>query len=280
MKEKVVVLGAGGMLAYALIPLLKKNYEVVGFAHGEAEITDEKTIFALVQKEKPQWVVNLAAYTDVDGCESNADRAFRVNAEGARIVAAACQAAQAKMIHISTDFIFDGSKKSPYVETDPAKPQSVYARSKYEGERFVRQVLPESSLIVRTSWLYGAHGKNFVDTILRSAREKKELKVVNDQVGRPTYTKDMAEALIALMERKAAGVVHFANRGECSWYDYACEIVKLAGLNSVTAKPISSAELNRPAKRPPYSVLSTEKYEKMTGKPIRHWRETLKEYLG
>lgn len=267
------------MLAYALLPLLKETYAVESFNHKDADIADEKTILERVKKIGPQWVVNLAAYTDVDGCEKNVDQAFRVNGEGARVVALAAKAAGARLAHLSTDFVFDGSKKKPYIESDQAKPQSVYARSKYEGERFVRHELPDHALIVRTSWLYGPRGKNFVDTILRLAGEKKVLTVVNDQVGRPTYTHDLAGALMALMRVKATGIVHFANRGECSWFDFARQILCDAGIAQVEVKPITSAELNRPAQRPSYSVLSTEKYEKLTGKPIRPWQETLKDYL-
>jgi len=280
MKEKVLVFGAGGMLASALRPLLKEKYAVVAYTHAEADIYDEKMILELVKQEKPQWVINLAAYTDVDGCEKNVDLAFRVNAEGVRVVAQAAKGVKACFVQLSTDFIFDGTKASPYLEEDVPNPQSVYARSKYEGERFAFHIYPEGLLLVRTSWLYGAHGKNFVDTILKLAREKGELRVVSDQRGRPTYTCDLAQAVVALMGAQAKGIVHFANRGETSWCDFAKAIVRSAALKQVAVHPITSAELNRPATRPSYSVLSTEKYEKLTGKNIRHWQETLEEYLS
>jgi len=281
MKEKVLVFGSGGMLASALVPLLKKKHEMHGVDRAEADIRDPEQVEKVVCDFRPDWIVNLAAYTDVDGCEKNREEAFRVNAEGARAVAAAAKGAGSRLVHISTDFVFDGGKKKPYVETDSVNPQSVYARSKRDGESAVLEILPpERRLVVRTSWLYGPNGKNFVDTILRLAREKSEIGVVNDQTGRPTFTKDLAEAILVLMEKKAHGIVHFANAGSCTWFDFARQILREAGVANVKVTPITSEQLNRPAKRPSYSVFSTEKYEKLTGKKIRPWQETLKEYLS
>lgn len=281
MKEKVLVFGATGMLGTAFMPLLKEKYEGVGFNHQEADITDEKKVSALVQEIKPKWVANLAAYTHVDGCETQVEQAFQVNRDGARNVALATQKIPgAKMIHVSTDFVFDGTKTAPYTESDPVNPQCIYAKSKEGGEKGVWELLsPDRALIVRTSWVFGMAGKNFVDTMLKLGKEKKELKVVTDQVGCPTYTRDLAQAILNLMEVNALGWVHFANSGSCSWNEFAKGIFQFAGFNGVQVGDVTSVEFKRPAKRPAYSVLSTDRYEKLTGKPIRPWQEALQDYL-
>ncbi len=277
--DKVILFGSSGMLSTALLPLLKKKYEVHAFNHSEVDITDAEKVSQLVQRIQPKWVFNCAAYTKVDDCESHREEAFAVNRDGARHIAeATAKIKKAKMVQISTDFVFDGKKKAPYTETDETNPLSVYGQSKCEGEQAVWETLPQRSLIVRTSWVFGIGGVNFVETMLRLAQQQKELKVVDDQIGRPTYTKDLSRALIALTDVNAMGWVHFANQGACSWNQFARGIFDAAGID-IPVKKVTSEEFKRPAKRPAYSVLSTERYEKLTGQSIRSWQEALKEYL-
>ena len=277
--DKVMVFGASGMLSTALIPLLKEKYDVHSFNRSQADITDAEKVNQLVREIEPKWVFNCAAYTKVDDCESHREQAFAVNRDGARHIAeATAKIKKAKMVQISTDFVFDGKKKSPYTEMDETHPLSLYGQSKCEGEQAVWEALPQRSLIVRTSWVFGIGGVNFVETMLRLAQQQKELKVVEDQMGRPTYTKDLSLALLNLVGVNAMGWVHFANQGACSWNQFARGIFEAAGIN-IPVKKITSEEFKRPAKRPAYSVLSTERYEKLTGQLIRSWPEALKEYL-
>ncbi|MDD5428963.1 MAG: dTDP-4-dehydrorhamnose reductase, partial [Candidatus Omnitrophica bacterium] len=233
-----------------------------------------------------QIVIHAAAWTDVDGCERDREKAYRINASGTENVAVACKNAGAVLIYISTDFVFDGKKKEPYTEEDKTDPLNIYAASKLAGEEAVRKNLKEY-FILRTSWLYGAGGKNFVDTIIAKAGTEKELKVVRDQAGSPTYTKDLACAIHRLADKifrdrrqptAAFGTYHVSNSGSVSWYDYACEILRLAGLDT-KVKAITSAELARPAKRPAMSVLDNSKFASFTGYAMRDWKIALKEYI-
>jgi dTDP-4-dehydrorhamnose reductase len=224
-------------------------------------------------------LLNAAAYTDVDGCESKKETAFAVNAEGARNVALACAAIGGRMIHLSTDYVFDGSSRTPYREEDLPNPLNVYGASKLQGERFIQEIL-ESHLIVRTEWLYGRHGKNFVDTILRHAEQQKEIRVVDDQRGSPTFAKDLSFALERLIEIKAGGILHVTNSGSCTWFEIARQILRDKGYDHVQVIPISSEELARPAKRPANSVMDCRRYEKLTGRMMRTWQEALQEYLS
>jgi len=280
MKEKVIVFGAKGMLGSALVPLLEKKFEVSGYSHAEGDITDKEKVTSFIHDFQPNWVVNCAAMTNVDGCEAAFEQATRVNRDGARNIAEALLGVKGgKMVHISTDFVFDGAKISPYVETDPVNPQSVYGKSKEEGERAIWEVLPQRSLIVRTSWVFGLGGKNFVETMLKLAETQKALKVVDDQEGRPTYTLDLSQGLIHLMEVNALGLVHFANSGSCTWNEFARTVFEVAQIEGIDVQKITSLEFKRPAKRPAYSVLSTERYEKLTGQSIRPWKEALQDYI-
>ena len=273
----------------------------------EGDIADKKNVADVIARAQPDIVIHAAAWTDVDGCELDPGKAYAVNAEGTKNIAAACKGSGAVLIYISTDFVFDGKKKGPYKESDAVAPLSVYGDSKLKGEKAVRDTL-EKYYILRTSWLYGTRGKNFVDTIAAGAKAGKALKVVDDQVGSPTYTKDLAKAIHAFLKRitshsglqgaKAGagepprhagdngrgrratshGIYHVSNAGKVSWYDYAVEILKLAKLKTKVA-PIASAELNRPAKRPAMSVMDNTKFRKFTGYRMRGWTAALKEYL-
>jgi dTDP-4-dehydrorhamnose reductase len=243
------------------------------------DITDQRRVQKEIEILQPQVVINTAAYTDVDGCESGRETAFAVNAEGARNVALACVATGGRMIHLSTDYVFDGSSQTPYREEDLPNPLNIYGSSKLQGERYIQEIL-KNFLIVRTEWLYGRHGKNFVDTILRNAERQKELRVVDDQRGSPTFTKDLSFALERLIGIEARGTLHVTNSGSCTWFEFARHILQEKGYNHVQGIPISSNELARLAKRPAYSVMDCQRYERLTGRKMRPWEEAIKEYLS
>ncbi len=278
-RRRVLVTGASGMLGSDLVFLLTAaGYDVLARPKAELDIADPGQVSRSLRELRPEVVVNCAAFTKVDDCETNA-RAFEVNAEGVANLADACGHAGAQLVQISTDFVFDGTKGSPYSEDDPVNPVSAYGRSKRAGEEEAMR-LP-GSLIVRASWLFGRSGWNFVEAILKQLESgKTRLSVVVDQVGRPTSTTDLSEALLALLEAGATGVYHFANRGEVSWNDFAREILWLAGRSDVAVDPTTAEALARPARRPAYSVLDSGKYERLTGRPIRHFRDPLAEYLA
>jgi len=275
---RVLVTGAKGMLGSALVRRLGGAHEVIAVTRNEFDIIKELDVRDFVADAKPDWVVHCAAFTNVDGCEKEPDKAFNVNALGAKNVALACWGAGARLAHVSTDYVYDGAKGEPYSETDPVNPLGVYGKSKLKGEQEILKVLPDA-LIVRTSWLYGKGGPNFVEAILTQAGIRKELSVVSDQAGSPTYTPDLADGIVRLAEAGAAGIVHVSNDGHCSWFDYARKILELSGIRGVEVRPISTLELGRPAPRPAFSVLSNMKYQEITGHSLRHWEAALKEYL-
>lgn len=275
-----LVLGAGGMLGRVVTEVLEKDYPgTVSATRAEADVTDRFRLEGEVERLRPDVILNCAGYTDVDGCEIDRDRARRVNGEGAGNAAVAAAGAGARIIHVSTDFVFDGRRTSPYSEDDSPSPLSEYGRTKLEGERRVAAATPEH-LIVRTSWLYGPGRGNFVDAIRARAENGGVLRVVDDQFGSPTYVRDLAEALVRLMARSARGLVHFANAGVCSRLELAREILAAAGPDGSTAVPISTAEAGRIAVRPAYSALDTRRYQSLTGATPRPWREALRDYLG
>jgi len=282
MRRILLVIGAKGMLGRDLMGLLRSSHphdEIIGWDIEDVDIQKEEDTVFKVEKLRPHLVINLAAYTDVDGCESNEEKALAVNAEGAKHVALAALRCRAKMVYLSTDYVFDGKKKEPYLESDPSHPLSVYGHSKWKGEQYVQELVRDF-LIIRTQWLYGRYGKNFVNSILRQASEKKALSIVNDQIGSPTYTADLARAISALIQFDARGIFHAANSDLCTWYTFGQAILKLSGMNKVRVIPISSKELARPAVRPSYSVLNCQKLKKETGLTLRPWSEALKEYLS
>lgn len=294
---KVMVTGAGGMFGHALVPRLEEaGHEVVAVRHPQdagpmpparapgpgretpaVDITDCPALVAAAERARPDWVVHLAAWTDVDGCEADPDRAFLVNGLGARNAALAAAAAGAAVLAMSTDYVFGGTVPAPRREHDPLAPLGVYGRSKLAGECGVREVHPRH-VIVRTSWLYGRGGRNFVDTILARAREGQPLRVVNDQRGCPTYARDLADAVLALLESRQFGTYHVTGSGDCTWHDFAVAACEIAGLDT-PVEAISSAELARPAKRPAWSVLHNGWYEHVTGRRMLHWRDALQRYL-
>jgi dTDP-4-dehydrorhamnose reductase len=276
---RVLVTGAGGMLASDVIPTLAAHgHDVVGRSRAELDITNRAAIAEEFEGRRPEVVVNCAAFTRVDACETDS-RAAQVNDAAVGHLAAACAAADARLVHLSTDFVFDGSSARPYGESDLTAPLSAYGRAKRSGE--LRALELPDALVVRTSWLFGNGGWNFVEAILKQVEEgRSELRVVDDQLGRPTATTDLAEAIVMLLSVSAAGIVHFANRGEVTWYGFAREILRVAGHAEVRLKRISSAELARPARRPAFSVLDTTRYAELTRQPIRDFRQPLAEYLA
>ncbi|MFV1950725.1 MAG: dTDP-4-dehydrorhamnose reductase [Nitrospinota bacterium] len=276
---KVVVTGARGMLGGEVIDILTPIVTCIGVERDDFDITEKDQTIKGVAELNPDIVVHTAAYTNVDNCEGNKELAYRVNGEGTRNIAMACSRIDARMIYISTDYLFDGTKGTAYHEDDQPNPINIYGDSKLRGEREIQEILSDY-LIIRTSWLFGPKGKNFVDTILRITRDKKELKIVNDQVGSPTLTIDLAKAISRLIDLKARGVINVANSGSCSWYDFADKIIELSGINGVILTPVSSRQSDRPARRPYYSVLDCSRLRELTGHLMRKWEEALAEYLG
>ncbi len=275
---KVLITGAKGMLGTDLMDILSRDNKAIGVDINDFDITDATKTKENILKIAPQLVVHSAAYTDVDGCETNIELAYRVNAVGTQSVSLACQAADIPMLYLSTDFIFDGEKKSPYLEWDHANPLSVYGASKYAGEYFVSHLL-KKYYIVRIAWLYGENGKNFVKTILRLADERDELQIVDDQVGSPTYTVDVANGISQLIKSENYGIYHMVNKGEASWYGFAKKILELSGKSKVVVEPITTEELSRPARRPAYSVLRNLALELTIGDPMRNWEDALEEFV-
>jgi len=279
--KRILVIGAKGMLGRDVMGELRSSslYDVTGWDIEEIDVRIERDTVEKISRLRPEVVLNLAALTNVDECESQAERTFSVNAEGMRHVALGAVKCGAKVVYISTDYVFDGQKGRPYVEDDVPHPLNVYGRSKLQGERYVQE-LTEDGVIVRTQWLFGKHGNNFVASVLRQVGEKKELSIVDDQTGSPTYTVDLAKVLSALIQREAKGIFHAVNSNTCTWFKFGQSILEFSGITGVSVRPISSRELNRQAIRPPYSGLSCQKLKQVTGMTLRPWSEALKEYVN
>jgi dTDP-4-dehydrorhamnose reductase len=280
-REPCVVIGSKGMLGIDLVDLLVKDgVSTVPLAREDIDIRDPESVLRAFKRYRPGTVINVAAITDVDGCESKVEEAFRVNAEGPCNLGLAASAVGTVLVHMSTDYVFDGAGAVPYKEEDAIAPIGVYGASKAEGEKHVRETLPEMHCIVRTQWLFGVHGKNFVEAIINAAQTRDALRVVHDQRGRPSYAPDVARALVDLCRLGARGTVHVAGSGETSWYEFARAILDRAGLDRVRVEPITTRELGRPAPRPAYSVLDTSRFTTIAGYALRHWREALDEYFS
>lgn len=278
MTLRVLVVGAGGLLGTAVRNAAPSTIQVAALGHADLAIEDTGAVERAVARERPEWIVNCAGYTQVDRAEVEPETARRVNAAGPANLARAARAIGAHLLHVSTDYVFDGRSRRPYREDDDVGPLNVYGQTKFAGEQAVRDILPESHLIVRTQWLFGVGGPNFVANILRLANERAELRVVNDQHGRPTYTSDLAAALWSLITCGVRGTVHCANEGAATWFDLAHAAVAAAGLRT-TVVPCSTADMPRPAQRPRFSVLDCTKYTSLRGAPLRHWTESLHEYV-
>ncbi|MDP8235157.1 MAG: dTDP-4-dehydrorhamnose reductase [Candidatus Erginobacter occultus] len=273
----ILVIGHRGLLGRECRKVLDSRFPVSGADLDSCDITRPEQVRATLEKFRPGWVINAAANTDVDGCQADPDRAWKVNAAGPGNLARACRDRDIKLLQVSTDFVFDGEKTEPYREDDPPRPLSVYGASKRGGEEAVASA-GGGFLIVRTSWLFGTGGKNFPQTILKAAAGNRRLEVVSDQRGSPTSARDLAAGFGELIARDASGIVHLTNRGDCSWYEYAAFVVKTAGIEAEVV-PVSSEKLARPAPRPRYSVLSLDRYREITGKSPRSWPEAVREFV-
>jgi dTDP-4-dehydrorhamnose reductase len=273
---KILVTGARGMLGQDLVSVLARCHQVIPVDIQDFDITRPDCLRE-ISARKPQFVAHLAAMTNVDGCEREPAKAYLVNQQGTRLVAQACRDLRIPLLYISTDFVFDGTKSEPYREEDPPHPLGHYGRSKLAGEEAVRELL-SSYFIVRISWLFGPHGKNFVSTILSRAVANGEVKVVDDQIGSPTYTRDLSPALAQLIATRNYGIYHLTNSGSCSWYQLAAEAVRLAGLGGRVV-PIKSSEYPTPTRRPAYSVLGNFRWQEKFGTALRPWQQALAEYV-
>jgi dTDP-4-dehydrorhamnose reductase len=265
------------MLGSDLMGHLPSGQQVIGRDIDDFDITNqEETLQALVEI-KPLWVINAAAYTQVDRCEEEREQAFQVNTGGVKNLALACKEVRAKLLHVSTDYVFDGKTKKPYREGDAPNPLSVYGQSKCEGESALQNIL-DDFIIVRTGGLYGTGGPNFVNTIVTLSQERDELTVVNDQWVSPTYTVDLSKAIGTLVKLSPQGIFHVVNSDHCTWYECACTILEHIGSTS-TVIPISSEDYNRPAARPAFGVLDCRRFTEVTKTTMRPWKEALREYL-
>ncbi len=296
---KILIVGSGGRLGAALLREYLEKFDVVGFNHQQLDLANADEIRAKIDKIDFDVVINAAAFTNVDLCETEKDQAFAINADAPRLLAEICREKNAKLLHISTDYVFDGEKREPYTEDDAAKPISVYGESKRAGERFVLQA-SDRHLVIRVSWVFGPDRPSFVDAMIKRAREEEEIDAIGDKWSTPTYTSDIAEMLPRVFDVDA-GVLHLANAGQCTWQEYAqhaldCSravgislkantvgALKLADMTHLrqTASPArtSGRQANWVARRPVYSVLATAKYQALTGIKPRPWRDAVADYI-
>ncbi len=277
-RERVVVTGAKGMLGRAVAKCFRHHFETVAMSRDELDICDSQGVSRVFQGVRPSIVVNCAAYTDVDRAEEDVDQAYRVNSMGPLILARLSKEMGSRLVHVSTDYVFDGEAHGPYLEFAQRAPRSIYGKSKALGEMFVEESGCDY-LIVRTAWLFGPGGRNFVRTIYGLTKEQKTLKVVDDQTGAPTYTHDLAQALLELCKSGARGLFHFTNSGPVTWYGIARYIVEASGARTEVI-PVTTEEFPRPAPRPRYSVLDTTKYQLVTGRVPRPWKQAVEEYVA
>lgn len=277
---KILVTGGRGLLGTPLTRILSARHEVHAFDVDDMDVTDEEAVSRVVSRVRPDRVIHLAAWTDVDACEGDPARAESANALGTRNVASAARAASAPMLHVSTDYVFDGAKQGAWVESDPTRPLSVYGRTKLAAEEHVRAIVPLWT-IVRAQSVYGAGRKSFPDAILARARSGAPLSVVTDQHVCPTWVEDLAAAIATLLAAGGgAGVYHVSNSGSCTWLECARTVLDLSGLEHVPIAPVTAASLARPAPRPANSVFDCSRFERDTGTQLRPWRAALAEYLA
>jgi len=273
---RLLIIGARGLLGTDIMQDWKPD-EVIPADSRDADICEFQQVKTLVSDVRPDWIVLTAAYTDVDGSEKNPDRTFAVNGTGTENVARLASESGARLFYVSTDYVFDGGSTRPYEPSDPIHPLNVYGASKAAGEKAVQNHAPEWC-IARTSWLFGASRASFPEKILKASEERPELSVVSDQVGSPTFTRDLAAAMLQLIHAEARGIVHITNSGTCSWFEFAREVLHQAGRDSIRVLPVSTPEFLRPARRPAYSVLSPASLNRY-GITMRHWKEALPDYL-
>jgi dTDP-4-dehydrorhamnose reductase len=266
------------MLGHALMPVLEEKHEVAGLSRRDCDLCDERAVQEVFRLQRPDLVVHLAAWTDVDGCEREPQKATAWNEAATFHVARAAKQIGAAVLFVSTDYVFDGRATQPYPEEAQPNPLNVYGKTKLKGEEIIAGML-DRYFIVRTSWLFGPDGKNFVTTILRLVQEQSELRVVNDQRGSPTYTRHLARKLAELATTNEYGTYHITGDGDCTWFEFARKIIELAAIEGVQVLPISSAECGRPALRPAYSVLANRKLSLLGMGLLPHWKAGLKSYL-
>lgn len=277
---RVLVIGHQGQLGSALMPVLQRNRSlaVLGIDYPDIDIADEQSVDLVFGGFDPDFVINCAAYTAVDNAETDEDRALAINGLGPRNIALECRKAGAWLVHVSTDYVFDGTATHPYAEDETPSPASAYGRTKLVGDLAVQELLPQSHYLIRTAWLYGLQGSNFVKTMLRLERERETVSVVTDQVGQPTYAADLAEQIGLVMDRHpAVGTYHGTNSGDVSWYGFTREIFRLAGADPDRVLPTTSADFVRPAPRPAYSVLGHDRWMSQGLPEMRPWREALEQ---
>ncbi|WP_458405384.1 dTDP-4-dehydrorhamnose reductase [Methanobrevibacter sp.] len=274
---KILIAGSNGMLGHDLIEVLKDNHELILTTSKTLDITNEKQVMDFICDVKPDLVINSAAYTDVDGCESNQELAYNVNGEGVKNLSLACREVDCPLVHISTDYIFNGKNTRPWVEDDEIGPISIYGKSKLKGEEYIQEIL-DKFFIVRTAWLYGINGKNFPKTMLELAENHSQITVVYDEVGTPTYTPDLAYGISKLIETDYYGIYHLTNSGSCSWCEFAKYIFEIADVD-VEVIPVTASEFARPAPRPSYSVLENKKWIENGFEPLRNYKDAIKEYI-
>lgn len=275
----ILVTGAGGQLGKDLIRLFPANKlgKISGFTHREWDVTDALQTEEIMRSIKPDIVIHCAAYTQVDDCESNRNHAYAVHVKGSRHLACICRELGARLVYVSTDYVFDGTKEEGYTEDDFPRPINVYGRTKRLGEKWVQR-LTDDHLIVRTSWLYGKHGHNFVRTISKKCLEESDLYVVADQWGCPTYTAHLAQKIFTLIQNDVCGIMHVAGDGYCSWFEFASEIARQVK-GKARIHPIPSEKLHQAAKRPTYSMLFSKRLESEGGGKLPHWKTGLLAYL-
>ena len=287
---KILITGSNGQLGNELQDIIRKGYSEIGEVSEQIksakviavdvdkfDITNESQVNEVITMEKPDIVINCAAYTNVDGCEEHNDAAMAVNAIGPKNLAKACEKIGAKFVQVSTDYVFEGTGNIPFTEESNLNPQSEYGRTKLEGENFTKEFCSRH-FIVRTAWLYGYVGNNFVYTMRNLGATKESLMVVDDQRGNPTHANDLAHHILKMIETENYGVYHCTGKGECSWYDFASEIMKLSNLNC-NVNPCTTEEFPRPAKRPEYSSLDNKMLRETIGDDMRDWKEAIKSFI-
>lgn len=274
---KILITGSNGMLGHDLIKVLDNDNVLINTTSKTLDITNKDDVMNLIKKEAPDVVINSAAYTDVDGCEENQEMAFAVNGKGVENLAMACRETGSVLVHISTDYVFKGDDNTPRSEEDELGPVSIYGKSKLKGEEAIINLL-DKYFIVRTAWLYGVNGGNFPKTMLELAKTHDSLTVVYDEVGSPTFTLDLAEAISKLIKTDKYGIYHVTNSDSCSWFEFAELIFEIADVE-VDVKPVTAKEFARAAKRPSYSVLDNKKWVENGFTPLRSFREAIEDYI-
>ncbi|NIA23011.1 MAG: dTDP-4-dehydrorhamnose reductase [Proteobacteria bacterium] len=276
MINKIAILGGGGLLAYSIEKVFEKKYDVFPFSHYELDITDRDSFYMLDDYDA---VINTAAFKDVDKCESEQDKAFKVNADAPGELAGYCKRKDKLLVHISTDYVFDGNKDGKYGEDEETNPVNIYGESKIEGEK---RIISETdkSIIIRVAWLFGKGKLNFVDQLIRELLNDKTIRLVSDKWGNPTYTDTVSRALMKLMEIGGTGIYHVVNEGCTTRYDMAVYIKKMLDIKSGKIVPVSKENVKYHAVRPIYTCLSTKKYTEVTGEKLKDWREVIKDYIN